>query len=85
MVHRGSIPLRGLEAGGQGRFGATRSQAYREGRLTLSGAAAQAGLTLWEMEQYLIQNGFRSSYSLDDLEEELATLGAKQKGKVKRG
>lgn len=50
------------------------AQAYREGRLTLSGAAEAAGLTLWEMQQHLVEKGYRSTYSLDDLEQELRAL-----------
>lgn len=51
------------------------AQGYREGRVSLSGAAEQAGLTLWEMEQYLVAKGYRSEYALGDLERELALLG----------
>ena len=48
---------------------------YRSGRLTLSEASHQAGLTLWEMESYLVDRGFKSSYSVEDLERELHSLG----------
>lgn len=48
---------------------------YRNGRLTLSEAAHQAGLTVWEMEQYLIEQGFRSNYSIEDLTREVQLLG----------
>ncbi len=50
------------------------AQRYRDGRLTLSGAAHQAGLTLWEMERYLIEHGYKSSYSVEDLASELHSL-----------
>ena len=33
-----------------------------------------AGLTLWEMEKYLVEKGFKSSYSIDDVEKELRTF-----------
>lgn len=50
------------------------AQAYREGRVTLSEAADRAGLTMWEMEQYLVHHGYRSSYSIQDLASEVETL-----------
>lgn len=44
---------------------------YISGRITISEAAKRAGLTLWEMEKYLVEQGFRSEYSIEDLEKEL--------------
>lgn len=48
---------------------------YLSGTITLSEASHQAGLTLWEMETYLVDHGFKSSYSIDDLSNELTRLG----------
>ncbi len=48
---------------------------YREGKITFSEAAHRAELTLWEMEHYLVDAGFKSQYSLDDLEKEMQFLG----------
>jgi len=50
------------------------AEKYRSGRLTLSEAAHQAGLTLWEMERYLVEHGYKSSYSVEDLEREAQLL-----------
>ena len=50
------------------------AQLYKEGKITFSESARQAGLTLWEMQHYLIDSGFRSEYSLDDLQEEMKLL-----------
>ena len=50
---------------------------YRKGELTLSEAAHQAGLTVWEMERYLVEQGFSSSYSVEDLTREAQLLGRK--------
>ncbi len=50
-------------------------QRYLRGDVTLSEAARQAGLTLWEMEKYLVEEGFRSSYSVEDLAREAKLLG----------
>ncbi len=47
---------------------------YLAGKITFSEAARKAGLTLWEMEQYLIWKGFVSSYSIKDLERELKSM-----------
>ncbi len=48
---------------------------YKEGTITLSEAAHRAELTLWEMEHYLIDAGFKSQYSIDDLEKEMQLIG----------
>ena len=48
---------------------------YRKGEWTLSESAHRAGLTLWDMERYLVEQGMASSYSTDDLEQELRLLG----------
>lgn len=47
---------------------------YIKGKITLSEAANKAEMTLWEIEQYLVENGYKSSYSIYDLEKELALL-----------
>lgn len=47
---------------------------YLKGKVTLSEAARKAELTLWEMEKYLVDNGFKSCYSVEDLEKELRLL-----------
>ncbi len=52
-------------------------QEYIQGNITFSKAAENANLTLWEMEQYLVTKGFKSSYSIDDLDEEIKILSKK--------
>ena len=52
------------------------AQKYMSGKITLSEAAHQADLTLWEMEQCLVERGFKSSYSLEDLKREANLYGA---------
>ena len=52
------------------------AQKYLSGIITLSEAAHQADLTLWEMEQSLVERGFKSSYSIEDLEREAKLPGA---------
>jgi len=48
---------------------------YRSGRISMSGAAEQAELTIREMIDYLIENGYRSEYSYEDLRKEIKVLG----------
>ncbi|MBI4140707.1 UPF0175 family protein [Candidatus Woesearchaeota archaeon] len=55
------------------------AQAYREGRITLSEAAHKAGLTLWDFQHYLVDMGFVSSYSIEDINEELELLKKKHR------
>ncbi|MBI4176676.1 MAG: UPF0175 family protein [Candidatus Aenigmarchaeota archaeon] len=50
---------------------------YMAGKVTLSEAAAIAEVTVWEMAHYLVDRGFKSSYSIEDLGEELKLLGSK--------
>lgn len=47
---------------------------YMEGKITFTEAAHRAGLTLWDMEHYLVDKGFRSEYSVEDLEREIKLL-----------
>lgn len=55
---------------------------YLAGKITLSEAAKMANLTLWEMQKYLVEGGYQSSYSIEDLEEDLCLLKQfKKKGK----
>ena len=50
------------------------TEKYVQGKITFSEAAHQAGLTLWEMEQYLVEQGFKSSYSIEDLQKDIKNL-----------
>ena len=50
------------------------AEEYVKGNIVLSEAAGEAGLTIWEMEKYLVENGYKSSYSIEDLEKELEVL-----------
>jgi|SRR3989339_1036632 len=52
----------------------TAMEEYMRGSITLSNAAEQAGLTIWEMEKYLIENGYKSDYSIEDFEKEMKMM-----------
>ncbi|MBI2107521.1 UPF0175 family protein [Candidatus Woesearchaeota archaeon] len=47
---------------------------YIKGKITISEAANMAELTIWEIEQLLIEQGYKSSYSIEDLGDELKKL-----------
>lgn len=51
---------------------------YAKGKLTISEAAHLADLTVWEMEKFLIERGYVSSYSIEDFEKESKIIGQKQ-------
>lgn len=78
-----STIIRKLLTAGYKEFVANRAaQDYIAGKITFSEAAKQAELTIWEMEQYLVNLGFKSEYSIEDLENEMRILGA-GRGKAK--
>ena len=46
---------------------------YIKGKVTISEAAHQAKLTIWDMERYLIGQGYISDYSIEDARTEFGT------------
>jgi len=53
-------------------------QAYGRGQLTLAKAAAQAGVTLWEMANYVQAHKIPAQYNSDDLQRDLARIKARR-------
>lgn len=51
---------------------------YKSSELSISGAADMAGLTIWEMEKYLVEEGYVSDYSMKDLMEEIKVLDSEE-------
>ncbi len=47
---------------------------YEQGRISISRAAKEKGLTLGGIEEYMVRRGYRSKYSTVDLERELELL-----------
>ena len=43
---------------------------YIKRKITLSEAAHKSEITVWEMEQFLVEQGYKSDYSIEDLKEE---------------
>jgi metal-responsive CopG/Arc/MetJ family transcriptional regulator len=68
---RSSTIRRLLHVGYQSVMKNRASEEYKQGKISISEAAFKAGLTLWEMEKYLVDQGFVSSYSIEDLQKEL--------------
>lgn len=44
---------------------------YIKGKITISEAAHRAEISIWEMEKYLVEQGYKSEYSIEDLNKEL--------------
>ncbi len=47
---------------------------YEQGKISISKAAEETGLTVGEIEEYMVRKGYRSKYSTVDLERELELL-----------
>ncbi len=45
-----------------------------KGELSISGAADMAKITVWDMMNYLVDEGYRSDYSARDMMEEIELL-----------
>jgi len=50
------------------------AEKYLRGSITISEAARLAGMTIWEMEKYLVDHDFKSDYSVEDLKKEMGML-----------
>ncbi len=55
------------------------AQDYVAGNLSFSKAAKNSGLTIWDFQQFLVSKGFKSEYSIYDLENEIKQLNTKKK------
>lgn len=47
---------------------------YKKGKITVSKAVEEAEITVWNMEQFLIEQGYKSGYCLKDLRRESSHL-----------
>ena len=47
------------------------AEEYMRGKITMSEAANRAEITIFDMEQYLLEQGYTSSYSIEDFEKEM--------------
>ncbi len=53
------------------------AQEYAAGRLTTDKAAEMAGVSVWEMMEYLRQRKIPAQYSLEDLEHDVGVIDAR--------
>lgn len=51
-------------------------QKYELGKISISKAAQDTGLTIGEIEEHMVKKGFKSKYSTADLEREMELLMA---------
>ena len=70
VLDRSSIIRKLLQLGYYSFIQKKAAEEYLKGKITLSEAAARAEMTLWEMEGYLVELGYKSGYSIEDLEKE---------------
>jgi len=49
-------------------------QDYMKGKITISEAAHRAEITIFDMGQYLLEQGYKSSYSVENLEKEVKSV-----------
>lgn len=73
-MDRSTIIRRLLVKGFQEEIKEKSAEEYLEGSITLSEAAHRAKLTLWDFQHYLVDKGFKSSYSIEDIDEEIKLL-----------
>ncbi len=53
------------------------AQEYSRGEVTLSRAAEDGGVSVWEMAEYLTRRKIPSQYALDDLEHDLRIINSR--------
>ncbi len=70
MEDRSTIIRKLILQGYQQQIKEKAAQDYIKGKITITEAAHQANLTIWEMEQYIVEQGYKSGYSIEDLEKE---------------
>lgn len=47
---------------------------YEQGKISISKAAEDTGLTIGDIEEYMVREGYRSKYSTQDLQREMELL-----------
>jgi metal-responsive CopG/Arc/MetJ family transcriptional regulator len=53
------------------------AEKYKKGEVTLSKAAEKAETTIWEMEKFLFESGYKSEYSVKDLQREISEVSSR--------
>ncbi|MFP4050708.1 MAG: UPF0175 family protein [Thermoplasmata archaeon] len=73
-LDRSTIIRKLLEKGYREYLKEKAAEKYRSEEVTISKAAEIAETTIWDMERYLVENGYVSEYSAKDLMDELENL-----------
>lgn len=73
-LNRSTIARKLLKKGYKNYLKKKTADRYKKGEITISKAAEEAGITVWAMEQFLVEEGYKSSFSLKDLEQESSNL-----------
>ncbi len=73
-LDRSTILRKFLEMGYRDYLKKKAAESYMKGELSISGAADTAKITVWEMMNYLVDEGYRSDYSGTDMMEEIELL-----------
>ncbi len=63
-----------LEKGYRQKIKENATETYKKGLITISKAAQEAEITVWEMQEHLINQGVVSSYNKEDLKREKEIL-----------
>lgn len=74
VTDRSTTIRRLLKVGYENTIKQKAAENYIKGKITLSKAAELSELTIWEMEKYLVEKGYKSDYSIEDLKEELELI-----------
>ncbi len=73
-LDRSTIIRKLLEEGYRAYMKEKAAERYKSGEVTISEAAEQADITIWEMEKYLVEKGYVSEYTIDDLMKEVKKI-----------
>ncbi len=74
-LDRSTMIRKFLQKGYQAYMKEKAADKYRSGEVTISKAAEMADITVWEMEKYLMEEGYVSEYSIEDLMTEVEKMG----------
>ena len=75
LLDRSSTIRKLVHVGYQDTIKKKAAQEYMQGKITMSEAAHRAEITIFDMEQYLVEQGYKSSYSIEDLKREMRMIG----------
>ncbi len=75
LLDRSSTIRKLVHVGYQDTMKKKAAQEYMQGKITMSEAAHRAEITIFDMEQYLLEQGYKSPYSIEDLEKEMRLVG----------